>query len=221
VSTCTAVAKRPGTRSPHEAHSQRALYAFDRSIAVALFPFSAAVMCVVALIIRLSSSQSPFVAHLRVGRFGEPFWMLKFRTMWKPGASCRASGLVEYINADGDVLKAADDSRVPTEFARLCRKYSLDELPQLLHVITGRMSLVGPRPITRSELVRHYGEYAAEVLQLRPGMSGLWQVKGRGRLTYQQRRRLDLFLVRNFSLRLYMRILLHTLPSVFLGRDAW
>ena len=103
----------------------------------------------------------------------------------------------------------------------MCRRFSLDELPQLAHVVAGQMSLVGPRPITRVELAKHYGSSADEVMSLLPGMTGLWQVLGRDRLSYARRRRLDLFLVRHFSTRLYFLILLRTIPSVLLGRNAW
>jgi lipopolysaccharide/colanic/teichoic acid biosynthesis glycosyltransferase len=97
----------------------------------------------------------------------------------------------------------------------------MDELPQLAHVVVGQMSLVGPRPITHAELVKHYGSSADEVTGILPGITGLWQVLGRDRLTYSRRRRLDLFLVRHFSTRLYSLILLRTIPSVLFGKNAW
>lgn len=113
------------------------------------------------------------------------------------------------------------DPRVTSRFARLCRRHSIDELPQLVHVISGKMALVGPRPLTRRELDRYYGEDAAEMVCARPGMTGLWQVMGRSRLTYRQRRRLDLFLVRHPSVGLELWVLLRTIPNVITGRNAW
>ena len=95
------------------------------------------------------------------------------------------------------------------------------ELPQLLHVVSGTMALVGPRPLTRREFELHYGKDSAEILTARPGLTGLWQVMGRSRLTYRQRRRLDLFLVRHPSVSLRARILLRTIPQVFEGKNAW
>ena len=83
------------------------------------------------------------------------------------------------------------------------------------------MSLVAPRPVTESELKRYYGCDAAEVLRVKPGVTGLWQVMGRSRLTYRQRREMDLFLVRNRSLKLYLTILLRTIPAVLTGKDGW
>jgi exopolysaccharide production protein ExoY len=103
----------------------------------------------------------------------------------------------------------------------LFRKYSIDELPQLWHVVQGKMSLVGPRPMTAQELSDRYGQAAAEVLRFRPGLTGLWQIRGRSRLNYGQRRRLDLLFVRSWSVRLYFRILLATVPRVLTGKDAW
>jgi lipopolysaccharide/colanic/teichoic acid biosynthesis glycosyltransferase len=141
--------------------------------------------------------------------------------MWDDRREARWPGLIEVVNSEIAESKKPDDPRVSSRFARFCRKYSLDELPQFLHVICGEMSLVGPRPVTILELNKYYGAAAAEVTSLRPGITGLWQVKGRNRLTYPQRRRLDLFLARHFSPALYLRILFLTVPAAFSGRDAW
>jgi exopolysaccharide production protein ExoY len=119
------------------------------------------------------------------------------------------------------VRKSEKDSRVTSRFAAFCRRYSIDELPQLYQVVTGQMSLIGPRPLTKLELDLYYGRNAAELLTRRPGISGLWQVSGRSRLSYRQRRRLDLFLVRKWSPGLYLQTLLATIPTVLTGRNAW
>lgn len=187
---------------------------------VALSPFLAAV----AVTIFVLSGRAPLVAHRRLGRDGRPFWMLKFRTMWSADRD-RArglAGLVEQLR--GEVVpevKTSGDPRVTSLFAAFCRRHSIDELPQLWHVARGEMSLVGPRPMTSSEWTKYYGESAAEVLRVKPGLSGLWQTRGRNRLTYRQRRRLDIFLARHYCLLLYLRILGQTVPRVFAGRDAW
>ncbi|MBZ5586793.1 MAG: sugar transferase, partial [Acidobacteriia bacterium] len=102
-----------------------------------------------------------------------------------------------------------------------CRRHSIDELPQLWHVLKGEMSLVGPRPMTAAELQRWYGADAKQILLCKPGITGLWQVRGRNSLSYSQRRRLDLFLVRNWSPSLYFRILLSTVPRVISGENAY
>jgi lipopolysaccharide/colanic/teichoic acid biosynthesis glycosyltransferase len=129
---------------------------------------------------------------------------------------------VEYIDeAPGPAIKNESDPRVSHPFARFCRKHSIDELPQLLHVLRGEMSLVGPRPLTAAELLRHYASDADEILEVKPGIAGLWQVSGRNRLSYAERRQLDLQFVRNRSLRLYLRILLRAIPEVWSGANSW
>jgi lipopolysaccharide/colanic/teichoic acid biosynthesis glycosyltransferase len=142
--------------------------------------------------------------------------------MWeRQSARATRLQLVELLG-EGEVpeRKFCTDPRVTSRFATFCRKYSLDELPQLWQICRGQMSFVGPRPLTAAELARYYGENAGEVLTLKPGLSGLWQVLGRNRLTYRQRRRLDLWLVRKFSPPLYFAILARTPARVFSGRDA-
>jgi lipopolysaccharide/colanic/teichoic acid biosynthesis glycosyltransferase len=175
-----------------------------------------------AAAVAVLSRKTPWIAHRRVGWRGNTLWMLKLRTMWGPETEGHGSGWIEYIDdARGPERKEADDPRVPNAFARFCRRHSIDELPQLLHVVRGEMSLVGPRPLTTRELRRHYGNDAAEVLEAKPGLAGLWQISGRNRLTYQQRRELDLQLVRGRSLHLYARVLLGAIGEVFSGGNSW
>ena len=186
---------------------------------VVLSPF----LVIVAGTIVLLSHMSPLIGHRRLGRSGSPFWVLKFRTMWR--RSTQPAGrfaLVEYIEDEvGPCEKSAMDGRICSRFARFCRRHSIDELPQLLQVVRGQMSLVGPRPITAAEWALHYHLRADEVLEVKPGLSGLWQIMGRNRLTYEQRRDLDLALARNRSFKLYCQILLWTLPEIWNGRNAW
>jgi exopolysaccharide production protein ExoY len=173
-------------------------------------------------VIILLSRKSPFVAHQRVGTAGVPFWMWKLRTMWDDSHEGTGTWkLVERI-ANGEIPedKSSPDPRIRNRFSSFCRRHSIDELPQLFHVALGQMSLVGPRPITRKELDRHYGAKADEVLQLRPGITGLWQVNGRNILTYQERCQMDLALVRGFSLPLYASILLRTIPKLISGAGS-
>jgi exopolysaccharide production protein ExoY len=185
------------------------------------------VLAILAAIIFMLSKRAPLVAHRRLGRDGRPFWMLKFRTMWgaketPTQTDHRAGGFIERLH-DSPVpeIKSVGDHRVTSTFAAFCRRHSIDELPQFWHVASGEMSLVGPRPMTPGEWTKFYGDSAAEVLRLKPGLSGLWQTRGRNRLTYRQRRRLDIFLARHYCLLLYLRILGQTVPRVLAGRDAW
>ncbi len=177
-----------------------------------------------AVTVSLLSGRTPFIAHKRVGWRGAPLWMLKLRTMWgeETAAPRRRGQWVEYIEDEaGPVQKQDADPRVTHRFARFCRRHSIDELPQLWHVICGEMALVGPRPVTLSELHQHYASDSYAILEVRPGLAGLWQISGRNRLTYAQRRELDLTYVRARSLRMYLRILLRTVPEVLRGANSW
>jgi lipopolysaccharide/colanic/teichoic acid biosynthesis glycosyltransferase len=147
---------------------------------------------------------------------------LKLRTMWDGHSQGRFTLVHRLSQSEAPLLSPAQkNARVTSRFAALCRRFSVDELPQLWQVVQGEMSLVGPRPLTRQELITYYGAAAASVMSSRPGISGLWQVSGRSRLTYPQRRRLDVFLVRKRSFSLYFKILWLTIPRVLSGKDAW
>ncbi|HLY16867.1 MAG TPA: sugar transferase [Bryobacteraceae bacterium] len=200
----------------------RALDAAERVAAAGGLLFLSPFLLTVGVATAVLSRNSPLIAHRRLGAGGNPFWVLKFRTMWSRGARPRwRPGLIEHIEDEtGPHEKCARDARISSRFARFCRRHSIDELPQLLHVVRGEMSLVGPRPITASEWRLHY-QHASDVLDVKPGLSGLWQIMGRNRLSYEQRRELDLALARNHSLKLYFQILLWTLPEIWNGRNAW
>jgi lipopolysaccharide/colanic/teichoic acid biosynthesis glycosyltransferase len=176
-----------------------------------------------ALIVAALSKRPPFIAHCRVGVAGRTIWVLKLRTMWD-GNRSGPFRLVERLQPapfHAAIVKARHDPRIKSRFAAACRRYSIDELPQLWNVLGGSLSLVGPRPLTRGEIDIYYAEDAAELLTRKPGITGLWQVCGRSRLTYGQRRKLDLFMLRNWSLGLYLKILFATIPNVVLGKDAY
>ena len=154
---------------------------------------------------------------------GKPFWTLKLRSMWNsdhPEAAER--GWIEYVVAEPDEDgKDRSDPRIASRFAAFCRRHSIDELPQLWHVARGEMSLVGPRPLTRSEVERHYGVRAAELLSVKPGITGLWQVYGRSAIRFPQRSAMDLEMIRSLNARMYLRILLRTIPAIIRGNGAW
>jgi exopolysaccharide production protein ExoY len=184
-----------------------------------LFPL----MLIVSITVAVLSRRSPFVAHCRVGRNGRTLWVLKFRTMWGPSPAAPPSrSLVERIVNTSEIQpKHCSDPRITSPFAAFCRKYSVDELPQLWHVVQGEMALIGPRPLTAEEITNFYGSDAARLLYARPGLTGLWQVKGRSSLSLEERRRLDLFMLEHWSLKLYFQILQATVPCVLSGRNAW
>ncbi|HYL39339.1 MAG TPA: sugar transferase [Bryobacteraceae bacterium] len=188
-----------------------------------LLALASPVIAASALAVAALSRRSPFVAHLRVGRDGEPFWVRKLRTMWSQDKLRQGRpGWVEYIIAEPlEDRKDESDPRVASRFAAFCRRHSIDELPQLWHVARGEMSLVGPRPLTRSEVSRYYGRQAAELLSVKPGITGLWQVCGRSAIRFPRRSAMDLQLVRALTPAMYLKILLRTFPAVIFGKNAW
>jgi len=209
-------------KPPSAAPVWRAAAIGERLVAAALLLLALPVLALCALAVSLLSRRSPWIAHRRVGWRGADLWMIKLRTMWENGAKPGRFGWIEYIeDHHGPERKQSADPRVAHAFARFCRRHSIDELPQLWHVMRGEMSLVGPRPVTAAELRRYYGADADEVLQVKPGLAGLWQVSGRNRRTYAERRALDLEMVRQRSLRLYVEILLKTVPEVISGDNSW
>jgi lipopolysaccharide/colanic/teichoic acid biosynthesis glycosyltransferase len=193
----------------------------ERAAAGALLLVLSPLLLSLALILFALSRRAPLIAHRRVGQYGRELWVWKLRTMWD-GRAPEHTRLVEYIADDeGPGLKSPDDQRVGHEFAAFCRRHSLDEFPQLLNVMKGEMSLVGPRPVTRRELLELYGPAAVEILRVKPGLTGLWQVSGRNRLSAGERTRLDLELARQRSKSLYFSILRRTIPELVGGKNTW
>ena len=199
----------------------QALGVCERLAALGLLVLMLPVMLVASVTLWILSGRTPLIAHRRVGWQGSTLWMLKLRTMWRSRTPASADWIERIDDEQGPALKRVRDPRVSSRFARFCRRHSIDELPQLWHVVTGEMSLVGPRPMTALELQRHYGADAEEILRVKPGLAGLWQVSGRNRLTYAERRRLDLRLVRERNLSMYFGILLRTVPEVLGSGNSW
>jgi len=194
----------------------------ERATGLLLLVVASPVLVASALVLAVSSRRSPLVAHLRVAKDGAPFWMLKLRTMWSDDEPPVEAGWIEQVVAEPDTDgKDPLDSRVTSRFAAFCRRHSIDELPQLWHVVLGEMALVGPRPLTRTEIHRHYGAQAVELLSVKPGLTGLWQVGGRSSIQFPHRRAMDLELVRSLKPRTYLTILARTLPALITGRGAW
>ncbi len=163
-----------------------------------------------------------FYGHERVGKGGKPFKCLKFRTMVPDAARVLEDYLVAHPELRGEWErdhKLRDDPRI-TRFGAWLRRTSLDELPQLINVIRGEMSLVGPRPVVEAELAR-YGDNLIYYLQSMPGLTGLWQVSGRSDVTYRQRVHLDCWYARNWSLWCDIVILIKTPKAVLRGLGAY
>ena len=189
--------------------------AFDLTAASLLLLLVAPLMLLIAAKLRLVDKGPAFFAHTRIGRHGQLFKCYKFRTMVPNAKEVLENLLANDARAraewDRD-FKLRNDPRI-TPLGAFLRKTSLDELPQLLNVIRGEMSLVGPRPVVPSELER-YGEARVYYLQVRPGLTGLWQISGRNDVDYQRRVTLDAWYVRNWTLWYDILILFKTLLIV-------
>jgi len=178
----------------------------------------APLLALIALAIRLDSPGPIFFRQTRMGAGGKLFEIYKFRSM-REGAAAELERYRELNEADGPIFKIRDDPRL-TRVGRLLRHTSLDELPQLWNVLRGEMSLVGPRPPIPSEVSR-YIEWHKKRLEVRPGMTGLWQVSGRSLLSFDEMVLLDIYYIENWSLWLDFKILLRTIPQVLFGDGAY
>jgi lipopolysaccharide/colanic/teichoic acid biosynthesis glycosyltransferase len=195
----------------------------EQALALVLSAISLPVLLFSALAVAALSRQAPFVAHRRLGLSGRAIWVWKLRTMWGPDRRRAATPVLFERLADTSVpLKKTDhDPRITSRFALFLRKYSIDELPQLWQVVLGQLALVGPRPLTEAEIACHYGlAMAKALLSVKPGITGLWQVSGRNRLSYEQRKKLDQYLLDNWTVRLHLKILWSSVFCVVTGKDA-
>jgi exopolysaccharide biosynthesis polyprenyl glycosylphosphotransferase len=198
--------------------SQITKRAFDIVGSVAGMVLLLPVLIVTAVIIKLSSPGPVLFGQARIGRDGRSFTMYKFRTM-RVGAENERGAFADRNEVDGPLFKIREDPRV-FAFGRFLRRTSLDEIPQLINVIRGQMSLVGPRPFVPEEAGLIDG-WAARRFEVRPGLTGLWQVSGRSDLTYHQQARLDYLYVASWSLWWDVRILCSTPAIALKGRGAY
>jgi exopolysaccharide biosynthesis polyprenyl glycosylphosphotransferase len=189
----------------------------DRLLAALLLALLSPLLLLLALLVRIFVGSPIFFVQRRAGLFGRPFSMLKLRTM-RLGADAEQAALLGRNEMDGPVFKLTDDPRV-TRFGRLLRRTSLDELPQLLNVLAGQMSLVGPRPLPVEE-TQALRDGHRRRLSMRPGLTCLWQVSGRNDLTFKEWMALDLEYVDRWSLGLDLAVLLRTIPAIVTGRGA-
>lgn len=184
---------------------------FDVIAAAALLVLLALPMALIAVLVKIDSAGPVFFRQTRIGRAGEPFRMLKFRSM-VVDAEMKLDSLRSHNQGSGPLFKLKQDPRV-TRLGRFLRRYSLDELPQLLNVLSGSMSLVGPRPPLPQE-VEKYDKFAHRRLLIKPGITGLWQVSGRSDLSWDDSIKLDLYYVENWSMIQDLMILLRTAGAV-------
>ena len=191
---------------------------FDVVVAFALLVLLLPVLLAIGAAVRFTSPGPALFRQERVGRAGAPFTVLKFRSMYED-AERRLAELTHLNEHDGVLFKLRNDPRV-TPLGKVLRKFYLDELPQLVNVLLGQMSLVGPRPPLPSEVARYQG-HAHRRLLVKPGITGLWQVSGRSDLSWEETVRLDLQYVENWSLGLDISVLARTTLAVFRSRGAY
>ncbi|MEM9564480.1 MAG: exopolysaccharide biosynthesis polyprenyl glycosylphosphotransferase [Actinomycetota bacterium] len=212
-SLATWIAPRP--RGGWRARAKRA---FDLFVTLSALLILAPVLAAVALAVKLSSPGPVFFRQERVGRGGDPFDMMKFRSM-----VANAEELLGELEGEnegaGPLFKMKSDPRV-TRVGRFIRKTSLDELPQLINVLRNEMSLVGPRPALRAEMAEWDPDLYAR-LQVKPGITGMWQVSGRSGTSFDEYTRLDLYYVNNWSLLVDLSILARTVPAVVRSDGAF
>ena len=191
---------------------------FDRTLALAALVLLAPLFLVIALAIRLADGGPALFRQTRVGRDGHAFTVFKFRTMVLD-AEERKAQLASSNEHSGVLFKIRQDPRITT-VGRWLRRWSVDELPQLINVLLGEMSLVGPRPALPEEAAR-YGDHVRRRLAVKPGLTGLWQVSGRSDLSWDESVRLDLRYVENWSFVLDLQILWKTCSAVVQGSGAY
>jgi undecaprenyl-phosphate galactose phosphotransferase len=180
------------------------------------------VLLILYVIVYISSNGNPLYKQRRIGKDGNDFNIYKFRTM-----KVDAAEILEEILENDPIAKAEwekefklkDDPRI-TKVGKFLRRTSLDELPQLYNVFQGKMSLVGPRPIIKDEIEK-YGEYFSYFTAVKPGITGLWQVSGRNDISYEERVRLDVWYVRNWSMELDIMILVKTAAIVVMRKGSY
>lgn len=192
----------------------------DIVFALAVLSLGSPVLLALGLLVKLTSRGPVFYVQQRVGRDYRSFGCIKFRTMRRDADRILSTLLANSPDLEEEFrndFKLKNDPRI-TRLGKFLRRSSLDELPQVLNILRGEMSVVGPRPIVRKELPR-YGERMEEVLAVRPGLTGLWQVSGRNNLSYEQRVELDIRYARHRSVRMDLKIILKTVMVVLDPRD--
>ena len=198
-------------------------YLFAKRVFDILFAFIGVVLCIIpvgiiALLIKLDSPGPVFYSHHRIGKNGKELCLLKFRSMYLDAEEMIKRFTPEEKAEWEKNFKLEHDPRV-TRIGHFLRKSSLDELPQLINILKGELSVVGPRPITQEELDR-YGDAKATFLSVTPGLTGYWQAYARSTCTYEQRIEMELFYVKNANFWWDIKIVFATIGAVLRGRGA-
>ncbi len=195
---------------------------FDLVATTMLIILFSPILLLIYIVVFVATKGKPIFRHKRIGKGGEVFWVYKFRTM-HDNADVLLKELLESDNSIREEwekeFKLKKDPRI-TKVGRFLRKTSLDELPQLINVIKGEMSLVGPRPIIQEE-IKNYGDYFRYFKAVKPGITGLWQISGRNDVDYDERVQLDTWYVRNWSIEQDLIILMKTIVVVLLKKGSY
>lgn len=192
--------------------------AMDLVLAICIIPFALPLLIICATAIKLESFDAPVIySQLRTGRGGKLFRMYKFRTM-VPNADQLKEKFAHLNELEWPDFKIKDDPRI-THVGKLLRMTSLDELPQLFNILIGNMSIVGPRPTSFGP--ERYDIWHTERFDVLPGVTGLWQVIGRGETDFDDKLRLDIIYTKKQCLKLDLIILLKTIPVIFLGKGSY
>lgn len=190
----------------------------DVVLALFMFMVNLPLMVPIFIMIHLTSKGPAIYRQTRLGKDGQPFDMMKFRSMFI-GAHEMRDELNRRNDASGAMFKMKEDPRI-TRFGRFIRKTSLDELPQLINILKGEMSMVGPRPPLPEEVSRYQAHHLKR-LAVRPGATGLWQVSGRDRRDFEEMAKLDLYYIENWSIMFDLKIILKTIPVVLSRKGAY
>ena len=176
------------------------------------------IFLILAIIVKLDSKGPVFFAHTRYGKNGKKFKMYKFRTMYENAQDMINDFTPEQMKEWKENFKLQDDPRI-TKVGKFLRKTSLDELPQIVNIIKGDLSIIGPRPVIEEELEK-YGENKEKFLSVTPGLTGYWQANGRSSTTYEQRMEMELYYIDHISPKLDFKIFFKTIESVFKKEGA-
>jgi lipopolysaccharide/colanic/teichoic acid biosynthesis glycosyltransferase len=195
----------------------------DVALVVLMLPIALPLGALIALLVLVTGGRPILYRSPRIGASGDDFSIIKFRTMVRDSDALLTELRRTQPHVDvefADTIKLRRDPRI-TRLGALLRRSSLDELPQLLNVLKGEMSLVGPRPVTRHEWDKFYGDQAPFIFRSRPGLTGVWQVSGRSLLPYRQRIKLDLAYANDCRFATDLSILVRTIPTVLRGHGAF
>lgn len=192
--------------------------AFDIVVSFMGLVFLAPIFLLIMLIIKIDSKGSCFFIHKRIGKNGKELGVFKFRTMVSNAEELLKTLTPEQEKEYKQHFKIENDFRI-TRVGKILRKTSLDELPQLLNIFLGSMTLIGPRPVMEEELEK-YGKYKDTFLSVTPGLTGYWQANGRSNTTYEERVEMDMYYISHMNVLLDMKIVLQTVKSVLKKEGA-